>query len=418
MSQLGWIDFSPDDRNKVSNVLALLSEPGTLDELGIGQIRDAYSNALFPGISTIQTRAKYFITVPRILRDYQELPDAKKRRFKDLQEYLKERENEVANILTQVHGEDTQGIIGRTRINSGGVDRRPSVIYWNGLRTFDILKTNLSLADYCRQLDNAETHSELEAAELDVGSDDADALKNANLVRLPDRPPNWMTDKVLNLALSKKEAEFLKEKLIATPAIAHTIPAQLFRHGLTQQALEIVGAGNVESIELLTELLVKTNKVDQQCRDAIQLANEFSLAMEGPHIRYNILLAKNNNWDKKLEQYEDDYSQWKDKVAGQKLFERGCAERWLDEDNKVFLHFINTKPSNFVKDFSAIMRNGANTQVLDDRVKKQALINKDSRSLLHKKLDENEGWVGIRRLDYRWGSAKIILQDIQDGLNA
>jgi hypothetical protein len=417
MSQLGWIDFSPDDRNKVSNVLALLSQPGTLDELGIGQIRDAYSDALFPGISTIQTRAKYFITVPRILRDYQELPAAKKRRYKDLQEYLKERENEVAKILTQVHGENVKGIIGRTRIGSGGVDRRPSVIYWNGLRTFGIIKTSLSLADYCRQLYNAGTHSDLEAAELDEGSDDADALKSANLIRLPDRNQYWMTAEVLKLALSKKEAEFLKEKLISTPTITHTVPAQLFKYDLIKQALEIDGEGKVESFELLTEMLVKTNKVDQQCRHAIQLANEFSLAMEGAHIRYNVLLAKSNGFDSRLKQYEDMYSQWKDKVSKLNIFKPGCAERWLYGDIVAFTYLKESKASKFVWDISAIMQSGANTDELDGRVRNQVKCNKGNRSLLDKKLNNDE-WVGIRRLDYRWSSAKIILQDIQDGLNA
>lgn len=32
---LGWIDFSKNERNKVLSVLDLLSEAGTLDELGI-----------------------------------------------------------------------------------------------------------------------------------------------------------------------------------------------------------------------------------------------------------------------------------------------------------------------------------------------------------------------------------------------
>jgi hypothetical protein len=147
MSKIGWIDFSLDDRNKVSNVLSLVSEEGTLDELGIGQIRDAYSDALFLGISTIQTRAKYFITIPRIIRDFQALPLSKQKN--GLQDYLKNVENDVARLLVGVHGEDVDsgGIIGRTRIDSGGVDRRPSVIYWNGLRTFEIIKTNMAICD-------------------------------------------------------------------------------------------------------------------------------------------------------------------------------------------------------------------------------------------------------------------------------
>ena len=55
--QLGWIDFSKEDRQKAFDVINLLSEQGAVDELGIGVIRDAFANYFFPGTSTIQTRA-------------------------------------------------------------------------------------------------------------------------------------------------------------------------------------------------------------------------------------------------------------------------------------------------------------------------------------------------------------------------
>ena len=66
---LGWIDFSKSERNKVLSVLDLLSEAGTLDELGIAPVRDGFANLFFPGTSTIQTRAKYFMIVPYALKD-------------------------------------------------------------------------------------------------------------------------------------------------------------------------------------------------------------------------------------------------------------------------------------------------------------------------------------------------------------
>ena len=47
----------------------LLSEQGAVDELGIGIIRDAFANYFFPGTSTIQNRAKYFLIVPYVLRE-------------------------------------------------------------------------------------------------------------------------------------------------------------------------------------------------------------------------------------------------------------------------------------------------------------------------------------------------------------
>ena len=40
---IGWIDFSKDERNKVLNVIHLLDEPGAVDELGIGAVRDTFA---------------------------------------------------------------------------------------------------------------------------------------------------------------------------------------------------------------------------------------------------------------------------------------------------------------------------------------------------------------------------------------
>ena len=51
--QLGWIDFSKEDRQKAFDVINLLSEQGAVDELGIGVIRDAFANYFFPGTSTM-----------------------------------------------------------------------------------------------------------------------------------------------------------------------------------------------------------------------------------------------------------------------------------------------------------------------------------------------------------------------------
>ncbi|CAN5415544.1 hypothetical protein BH20CHL6_BH20CHL6_08750 [soil metagenome] len=39
-------------------------DKGTLDELGFGTIRDSFSDHFVPGISTLQTRARYLLFVP------------------------------------------------------------------------------------------------------------------------------------------------------------------------------------------------------------------------------------------------------------------------------------------------------------------------------------------------------------------
>ena len=64
---LTWIDLTASDRDTMRRVLDLFSEKGTLDEMGLGSLRDTVSDALFPGTSYIQTRLRYVLFVPWIL---------------------------------------------------------------------------------------------------------------------------------------------------------------------------------------------------------------------------------------------------------------------------------------------------------------------------------------------------------------
>ena len=73
-STLTWLDSSERERRTALELLSALNEPGTLDELGIGSIRDTFADKLFPGTTTIQTRARYFLFVTWILRIVEDGP--------------------------------------------------------------------------------------------------------------------------------------------------------------------------------------------------------------------------------------------------------------------------------------------------------------------------------------------------------
>ena len=64
MSAFVWLDYSERERRKMLDVVDLFGEHDTRDELGIGSVRDAFADMLFPGTSTIMTRARYFLLVP------------------------------------------------------------------------------------------------------------------------------------------------------------------------------------------------------------------------------------------------------------------------------------------------------------------------------------------------------------------
>ena len=44
-----WFDHSGEQRRKVLDVIDLFKEQGTVDEMGLGTIRDAVADILFPG---------------------------------------------------------------------------------------------------------------------------------------------------------------------------------------------------------------------------------------------------------------------------------------------------------------------------------------------------------------------------------
>lgn len=144
--QLGWIDFSKEDRQKAFDVINLLSEQGAVDELGISVIRDAFANYFFPGTSTIQTRAKYFLIVPYMLR---EAVDG--RYGKDANRVLRAIDSAEKDCGIRLLEADpkAEGVIGSRVLPKGWVARKPSDIYWNGIRTFGIFcDYGLSIPEY------------------------------------------------------------------------------------------------------------------------------------------------------------------------------------------------------------------------------------------------------------------------------
>jgi hypothetical protein len=74
-SQLSWLDSSRAEQQRMRELLNMFSEQESRDELGIGQVRDAFGDLLFPGTSTLHTRARYLLIVPWCIRHAGRRPD-------------------------------------------------------------------------------------------------------------------------------------------------------------------------------------------------------------------------------------------------------------------------------------------------------------------------------------------------------
>ena len=138
-STISWLDSSESERRAVLELVSALNEPGTLDELGIGSIRDTIADFLFPGTSTIQTRARYFLFIPWVLQMVEAQPSTR------AEQYARQLQLQLCDALDRSHGPN-QGVIGREA--KAKLQRWPISIYWLGLERWGIRRQAGSLAYY------------------------------------------------------------------------------------------------------------------------------------------------------------------------------------------------------------------------------------------------------------------------------
>jgi len=147
MSAFAWLDYSDAERRKMLELIDIWREKGTLDELGIGSIRDTFADRFFPAISTIQTRARYFLFVPWLYQmlERERIPSA---RASAHARWLQ------ARLVDSLKAGGEGGSAGLIGIEAGAnVQRPPSVTYWAGLRRLSILNFTGSTERYHGSLD-------------------------------------------------------------------------------------------------------------------------------------------------------------------------------------------------------------------------------------------------------------------------
>ena len=104
---LAWLDYSETDQRRAREIVAMFSQRESRDELGIGRIRDALSDTLFPGTSFLLTRARYLLFVPWLYREGARLGHSGPR----LTQWVERRERQLIGALHR--GGDLEGLIGR-----------------------------------------------------------------------------------------------------------------------------------------------------------------------------------------------------------------------------------------------------------------------------------------------------------------
>lgn len=416
ISSLGWIDFSDNDRQKVLKVIELLKGEGTVDELGIGVIRNALSDIMFPGITTIMTRAKYYFIVPQILHDFMIEKPSKI----SAKEYLRRKENEIMNFLSvQNKFEDNIGIIGISVAKQNRdlpqnkwveLQRKPSAIYWNALgkNGFNIYAGNLSLANLLDLLDKkvkpdtAYTYIPTDGET----SNDRDAENTDSYFHLPDQSKDWQ--KNLTIDLTTIEADFLKHKII--DQFPESLLAQVIQSkSVIKDFLKANSFGEMCDMPFVNKLT--TNNIA-----ILKTAKGFWNIMYGAHIRFNIILHSKPQGNKEyLNELDSNWTEW---INSMKQFDWGTFDLNLMWSITKETSSVKRHTETFVNNWIYFMEQ-QNFQIseLDVLVLKQEGDNKKSRSKLKTEHEDYySSWTGISNMDFRFRNAKVIIKDIADKL--
>jgi hypothetical protein len=202
-SGFGWVDFVEEDRQRMLDVIQLFREQETLDELGIGTIRDAFADYFFPGTSTVQTRARYMLFIPWTYLSLE------RKRTASAQIAKKARNEEIKLIYALLDSGEVEGVIGR--LAKEGLFRLPSNIYWNGLWSWGIRLFPGTQDEYHRDIDHFYKRIGQPYSEGDEDTDIGPVQTNWH-PGLPDPPDNFPEH--IKFALPKDEARYLQERIL------------------------------------------------------------------------------------------------------------------------------------------------------------------------------------------------------------
>ncbi len=404
---IGWVDFSKDERDKALDILRLLQDPGAVDELGIGIVRDAFADAFFPGTSTLITRAKYYVVVPYIIQEKIEECGRNSSTVKQALEAINKEERRFGEKLCKIHhGDRTLGIIGSTAIaQHGWVKRSPSELYWNGIRTLGICKSrSLSLRQYVlagMEASRAKGVSlgTFKRGEADEGDDfDAGGLLGFKPLDIGSiYRKGWMKDS--DISLTFDEARYLREKILSN--VGGSVYAAVLKKNvdMTKYGGDFIAfAGDMFKF------------VDEQNRRLLELACYFSQVIYAARVRYNIMLQGDRSGEA--------LTCW-EVLARDGFPAESRMEEVLDALQIQGLALHHNATASFLRQLAADFHGGAWDR-MDDLIKnrEKAIKGPERAKLGHPEKYPAENWIGGRMLDYRLPDTARIVADIYEGLGA
>ena len=222
--QIGFVNFNTEEKKRVAKMMQLLQESEAIEELGIGRMRDHFSNTLFPGTSTLQHHAKYFVVMPSLYYH----TAFKSRKFQNLAEvsrYIKEAEVQITRQMAkwdnnQINTTET-GITGINTLKDALNDYNkyvkydPAYIYGSGLARYGIIP-DTGVERLILELNKkhfADPHNKGALKNEDTTEDAGDLTGDKQVIKTCGESYDFFNGKTMTLALTEKEASFMKDRI-------------------------------------------------------------------------------------------------------------------------------------------------------------------------------------------------------------
>ena len=386
-------------------LVSALNEPGTLDELGIGTIRDTIADTLFPGTSTIQTRARYFLFIPWILKMVEEgSPQGAEDRARRLQMQLRD-------ALVRAHGPNEPGVIG---IAAGAaLQRWPIDIYWLGMARWGIRRYPGSITSYFASLGRrSQLHLLGRALEEPVEGrrDEAVEAVRGNWAPIPPPPDGYL--EVASFAISPDEARFLRERVV----LSH--PGSFLAHILqTGEGIDVYSAAYPWEHPM-------AHAAPPSVRNWLNDARLLSQVHQGAVLLYNLMLARKLDDADNIREFSAGLATWTGVIANAVP----DLERWNRASMWERLLRANPRLRPRTREFAdrwyelALMQTGGS---IVDSAEAQRLIQQREHALKGARArltyaearDRRQGYPTSAPLEFRWTQVQRITSDIISALD-
>ena len=392
-SELAWLDFSEAENRRAREAVQLFAQRDSRDELGTGVIRDILSDLMFPGISVLHQRARYFLFIPWLF-----IAGARSNSGSKLLEYVAKNERELIQVL--IAGGDLQGLIGREvgyRLKT-----LPSTIYWNALQRYGILRQRASKTDVSRF---SATSTQSKVQEATEAAEDVASMWSSSI---PPAPKGFPRLASLDFTLSAAEKGWLSDRLLEGSD-------GTLLQWLVEQGYEPRGEAYVWDE-------FKPDSIPESHFRVVQHAKHFAVTIRGAALLYNYMLAEILEGEGKevnegSQVFRDELADWRDECDQQNVW-----SAWHRPDFWEMCNHLRAVPKSaveFVEAWVSLAPGLSADQMTSSRPARELILHREramkrSRARLDnaKQLAQWGGRSGTSLYSYRWTQVSTLLSDL------